>query len=206
MTPVDDATLADMERWYGPLGRDGNEDPGVLEAIAELRAHRLAASRRAWRRVPVPVTAEWLAGEIASAKAAGCVVWVAWDFHRAGKIGGAMTPDISTRHGRVELAAMLAAATPGPWALGYTNTVALCHGVGAVVEFHGPLRSHNAALVRVAVDALPAAIRLAEERDELAAEVARLRAAPCGHEAYRRFAEGEPSEGVPYYPQPGDAK
>lgn len=59
----------------GTLDKSVASTMAIHRALDELEAHRAALARRRWARVSVPVTADWLRAEVASAKAAGCVVY-----------------------------------------------------------------------------------------------------------------------------------
>ena len=80
-----------------------------------------------------------------------------------------LTPDLA------ELRRLAEAATPGPWAARYGVSweARVCATTGSLADVNS---TANAELIVAAVNALPALLDAAAERDELAAKVERVRA------------------------------
>ena len=93
---------------------------------------------------------------------------------------------------RTELRRLLEMATPGPWhawdrGIGYEVHTEAEHNpircVSLNSEFRETFRGPDARLITAAVNALPALLDAAAERDALAAKVERVRALPAKHPA-----------------------
>ena len=85
-------------------------------------------------------------------------------------------------HFLAELRRLAEAATPGPWAARYGVSweARVCATTGSLADVDS---TANAELIAAAVNALPALLDVAAERDALAAKVERVRALPAKHPA-----------------------
>ena len=85
-------------------------------------------------------------------------------------------------HFLAELRRLAEAATPGPWAARYGVSweARVCATTGSLADVDS---TANAELIAAAVNALPALLDAAAERDALAAKVERVRALPAKHPA-----------------------
>ena len=88
----------------------------------------------------------------------------------------AETPDVA------ELRRLAEAATPGPWEARYGVSweARVCATTGSLADVDS---TANAELIAAAVNALPALLDAAAERDALAAKVERVRELPAKHPA-----------------------